>query len=159
MCAYELDEATEAGAFLLGRRTYDRFNGMPTYVVSGTLTDPAWHNTTVLPDVDAVATLREGKGGSLRERRSAADLLSGGLSIGRYPSAAAASRVIHACSWVDSSSRPSAVAASFAPTGNRDPADESARPDQKPSAVAATSRPAVAAVAASTPGSAAVSAR
>ena len=58
MYAYELDEATEAGAFLLGRRTYDRFNGMPTYVVSGTLTDPAWHNTTVLPDVDAVATWR-----------------------------------------------------------------------------------------------------
>jgi len=59
MYAYKLDEATEAGAFLLGRRTYDRFNGMPTYVVSGTLTDPAWHNTTVLPDVDAVATLRD----------------------------------------------------------------------------------------------------
>jgi dihydrofolate reductase len=50
-------------ALLLGRRTYegfaeawpqrsgefaDRFNEMPKYVVSSTLTDPEWNNTTVL---------------------------------------------------------------------------------------------------------------
>jgi dihydrofolate reductase len=50
-------------ALLLGRRTYegfaqawpsqegefaDRFNAIPKYVVSSTLQDPSWHNTTVL---------------------------------------------------------------------------------------------------------------
>jgi len=86
MYAYKFDEANEAGALLLGRRTYDgfaaswpdrdgafadRFNGMPKYVVSGTLSDPEWNNTTVLPDVDAVATLREGDGGPLVVQGSA----------------------------------------------------------------------------------------
>jgi dihydrofolate reductase len=44
---------------------------MPKYVVSGTLSDPEWNNTTVLPDVDAVATLREGDGGPLVVQGSA----------------------------------------------------------------------------------------
>jgi dihydrofolate reductase len=58
-----LDEALEAQAFLLGRRSYeylaarwpsrtgqwaDRLNGMPKYVVSSTLEAPIWNNSTVL---------------------------------------------------------------------------------------------------------------
>jgi dihydrofolate reductase len=59
----ELDEALGAEALLMGRRSYeyfaarwpsrngewaDRLNGMPKYVVSSTLEDPGWHNSTVL---------------------------------------------------------------------------------------------------------------
>jgi dihydrofolate reductase len=58
-----LDEALGAAALLLGRRSYewfaarwpsrsgdlaDRLNSMPKYVVSSTLEDPAWKNSTVL---------------------------------------------------------------------------------------------------------------
>src|SRR5262245_2899403 len=67
-------EAGLAEAFLLGRRTYeylaarwpsrtgewaDRLNGMPKYVVSSTLGDPEWNNTTVLHAVSAVSQLRQ----------------------------------------------------------------------------------------------------
>ena len=60
---FKLDETVEAEALLLGRRTYegfaaawpsregefaDKFNNMPKYVVSSTLDDPEWNNTTVL---------------------------------------------------------------------------------------------------------------
>src|SRR5690349_1907252 len=63
-------------ALLLGRRTYDIFAGywpfqpmdnpvaakfaaIPKYVVSRSLNDPSWANTTVLPDAAAVGPLRD----------------------------------------------------------------------------------------------------
>lgn len=63
-------------ALLLGRRTYDifsaywpfqpssnpvaaKFAAIPKYVVSRTLTDPRWADTTVLRDATAVAALRD----------------------------------------------------------------------------------------------------
>ena len=60
---FKLDEAFASEALLLGRVTYegfaeawpsrdgefaDKFNNMPKYVVSSTLGDPEWNNTTVL---------------------------------------------------------------------------------------------------------------
>jgi dihydrofolate reductase len=73
---FKLDETREADALLLGRRTYesfagawpdregefaDKFNTMPKYLVSSTIKDPEWNNTTVLEGdvVDAVRKLRE----------------------------------------------------------------------------------------------------
>ena len=70
-----LDEALGAEALLLGRRTYewlaarwpsrsgelaDRLNSLPKYVVSSTLEDPAWSNSTVLKGdvVDEVSKLK-----------------------------------------------------------------------------------------------------
>jgi dihydrofolate reductase len=61
---FKTDEALASEALLLGRVTYegfasawpqeegelaDKYNGMPKYVVSGTLKDPGWTNTSVLP--------------------------------------------------------------------------------------------------------------
>jgi dihydrofolate reductase len=58
-----LEQALDAEAQLLGRRTFeflaarwpsrtgalaDRMNGMPKYVVSSTIEDPEWNNSTVL---------------------------------------------------------------------------------------------------------------
>jgi dihydrofolate reductase len=60
---FKLDEVMGSEALLLGRRTYegfaaawpsrtgefaDKFNTMPKYVVSSTLREPAWTNSTVL---------------------------------------------------------------------------------------------------------------
>jgi dihydrofolate reductase len=73
---FKLDETMASDALLLGRRTYegfadawpqrdgefaDKFNTMPKYVVSSTLKDPEWTNSTVIDgDVaDAVARLKE----------------------------------------------------------------------------------------------------
>ena len=73
---FKLDETMASEALLLGRVTYegfakawptrdgefaDKFNSMPKYVVSSTLTDPEWTNTTVLEGdlADEVSRLRE----------------------------------------------------------------------------------------------------
>ena len=60
---FKLDETMSSEALLLGRRTYegfaaawpsregefaDKFNTMPKYVVSSTLENPEWNNSTVL---------------------------------------------------------------------------------------------------------------
>jgi dihydrofolate reductase len=84
----KLEETLESEALLLGRRTYegfaaawpsmqnefaDKFNSMPKYVVSTTLSDPSWNNTTVLSGdpVDEVARLREQSAGALQIAGSA----------------------------------------------------------------------------------------
>jgi dihydrofolate reductase len=71
-----LDEALGSEAQLFGRRTYeflagrwpartgelaDRLNSMPKYVVSSTLDDPDWNNTTVLKGdvVSEVSNLKQ----------------------------------------------------------------------------------------------------
>jgi dihydrofolate reductase len=73
---FKMDETMEAEAQLLGRVTYegfaaawpsregefaDRFNSMPKYVVSSTLTDPDWENSTVLSGdlTEEIAKIKE----------------------------------------------------------------------------------------------------
>jgi dihydrofolate reductase len=68
---FKLDEVMSADSLLLGRTTYegfaaawperegdfaDKFNNMPKYVVSSTLSDPEWSNTHVI-GLDDVAGL------------------------------------------------------------------------------------------------------
>jgi dihydrofolate reductase len=79
---FKLDEALDADALLLGRVTYegfaeawpsrdgefaDKFNNMPKYVVSSTLENPTWNNSTVLGgDLAAeVARLRDEHDGDI----------------------------------------------------------------------------------------------
>jgi dihydrofolate reductase len=81
---YKLDEVMEHDAMLLGRVTYegfaaawpamtddigfaDKMNGMPKYVVSRTLGQAGWSNSTVLSgDVaDEVAALKQQPGGDI----------------------------------------------------------------------------------------------
>jgi dihydrofolate reductase len=79
---FKLEEALGAEALLLGRVTYegfadawpsrdgefaDKFNSMPKYVVSSTLEDPEWNNSTVIRgDVaEAVSKLREDQDGDI----------------------------------------------------------------------------------------------
>jgi dihydrofolate reductase len=79
---FKLDETMQSDALLLGRRTYegfaaawpsregefaDKFNNMPKYVVSSTLKDPDWNNTTVLGDdlAGEVSRLREKHDGDI----------------------------------------------------------------------------------------------
>jgi dihydrofolate reductase len=74
--AFKLAETMNSDALLLGRVTYegfapvwphyqgeiaDKFNSMPKYVVSQTLTNPDWNNTTVLSGdvVDEVRKLKQ----------------------------------------------------------------------------------------------------
>jgi dihydrofolate reductase len=79
---FKLDEALDADALLLGRKTYegfaaawpsrdgefaDKFNNMPKYVVSSTLKDPEWTNSTVLDGdlAEEVAKLRQDVDGDI----------------------------------------------------------------------------------------------
>jgi dihydrofolate reductase len=85
---FKLDEAFSAEALLLGRVTYegfaeawpsregefaDKFNTMPKYVVSSTLEEPEWSNSTVLKgDVaEEVAKLKEAHDGDVLVHGSA----------------------------------------------------------------------------------------
>jgi dihydrofolate reductase len=88
--AYKDEEIQEAEALLLGRKTYegfaaawpkrdrsdpftDKINSMPKYVISSTLTDPEWENTTVLSGepVEEVRKLKEADGGPILVNGSA----------------------------------------------------------------------------------------
>jgi dihydrofolate reductase len=81
--AFKLDETRASAALLLGRVTYagfaeawpsregefaDKFNSMPKYVVSSTLEQPEWTNSTVLDADDleaAVAKLKQESDGDV----------------------------------------------------------------------------------------------
>jgi dihydrofolate reductase len=80
---FKLDETLEAEALLIGRKTYesfagawperegpfaDKFNSMPKYLVSSTLTDPDWNNTSVITGnvVEEVAALKEKVDGDIQ---------------------------------------------------------------------------------------------
>jgi len=82
LAALALDEAVGSAAFLMGRRTYewfaarwpsrtgelaDRLNDMPKYVVSSTLAQPTWTNSTVLAGelIRAVSELKSEIGGDI----------------------------------------------------------------------------------------------
>jgi dihydrofolate reductase len=79
---FKLDETLGAEALLLGRVTYeifaaswpsmegelaDKMNSMPKYVVSSTLKEANWNNSTVLRGdvVENVSRLRQGLGGDI----------------------------------------------------------------------------------------------
>jgi dihydrofolate reductase len=79
---FKLDEALSSEALLLGRVTYegfaeawpsregefaDKFNTMPKYVVSSTLEEPEWNNSTVLKGdlAEEVAKLKQEQDGDI----------------------------------------------------------------------------------------------
>jgi dihydrofolate reductase len=81
---FKLDETLSSEALLLGRVTYegfaaswpsrtddagfaDKFNSMPKYVVSSTLEDPEWNNSTVLKGdvVEEVSRLKQEQDGDI----------------------------------------------------------------------------------------------
>jgi dihydrofolate reductase len=86
------DEALRAEAWLLGRRSYeffgvrwqprsgelaDRLNSMPKYVVSSTLEDPTWNNTTVLAG-DVVSEVSK-----LKQQLDGEIVIPGSYQLGR----------------------------------------------------------------------------
>jgi dihydrofolate reductase len=79
---FKLDETLDSDALLLGRVTYegfaaawpsregefaDKFNSMPKYVVSTTMEEPGWDNSTVLSGdlADEVGKLKQEHGGDI----------------------------------------------------------------------------------------------
>ena len=100
--AYEIKgrEQLEAGAMLMGRVSYDEFapvwpsmtdefpqyNAMPKYVVSTTLENPEWNNTSVLRSIDDVAALKDTDGGNIIVHGSAtlAKALAAAGLVDRY---------------------------------------------------------------------------
>jgi len=102
--AYEIKgrEQLEATAMLMGRVSYDEFapvwpsmtdefpqyNAMPKYVVSTTLENPEWNNTSVLRSVDEVAALKaaDPEGGNIIVHGSAtlAKALAAAGLVDRY---------------------------------------------------------------------------
>jgi dihydrofolate reductase len=91
---FKADETMEAEAQLLGRKTYeefaaawpsregefaDKFNSMPKYVVSTTLENPEWQNTTVLDSDDPAAAIRK-----LKEEIDGTILVAGGAKLLKF---------------------------------------------------------------------------
>jgi dihydrofolate reductase len=87
MYEFKGEETFGTETLLLGRTTYegfsaawperegdfaDKFNSMEKVVVSSTLNDPTWTNTTVVRDLDAVRALKDGDGGPIGVHGSAA---------------------------------------------------------------------------------------
>ena len=85
---FKLDEVMASEGLLLGRITYegfaeawpsrtgefaDKFNGMRKYVVSSTIGQPEWNNSTVISGnvVEEVSRLREAEGGDILVNGSA----------------------------------------------------------------------------------------
>jgi dihydrofolate reductase len=79
---FKLDETLDSDALLLGRVTFegfaaawpsregefaDKFNSMPKYVVSSTMEEPGWDNSTVLTGdlADEVGKLKQEHGGDI----------------------------------------------------------------------------------------------
>jgi dihydrofolate reductase len=79
---FKLDETLDSDALLLGRVTFegfaaawpsrdgefaDKFNSMPKYVVSSTMEEPGWDNSTVLSGdlADEVGKLKQEHGGDI----------------------------------------------------------------------------------------------
>jgi dihydrofolate reductase len=80
---FKLDETLETDVLLLGRRTYesfagawpnrddefaDKLNTMPKYLVSSTITDPDWNNTTRIEGdvIEGVRKLRDETDGTIQ---------------------------------------------------------------------------------------------
>jgi dihydrofolate reductase len=91
---FKLDEVKAADALLLGRVTYEgfaaawpgrsddmgfaeKFNSMPKYVVSSTLRDPDWNNSTAL-DGDLASSVR-----TLKEELAGEVLVNGSIQLVR----------------------------------------------------------------------------
>ena len=81
---FKLDETMEADALLLGRTTYegfaeawpsregefaDKFNNMPKYVVSDSMGEAEWTNSTVIAGDDLAAEVAKLKEGHEEHRR------------------------------------------------------------------------------------------
>src|SRR3954452_17102811 len=90
---FKLDEVMAAEALLLGRVTYegfaaawpdrtdevgfaDKFNNMPKYVVSNTLDNPSWNNSTVIKGDDLA-----GEVSKLKQQSSGDVLVNGSVQL------------------------------------------------------------------------------